>query len=273
MNKKSNHDLQAVYEGIYQKGEAAFFSRFSSGADDSENDNVIIQSINWTGLTVLDVGCGSGHTASRIAEAGARKVIGIDYAQSAIEQAQKLHQASNLEFRVLTAADWNEPVDVIISCGTLEHLEEPQDELKRFINLVGPGGIVLITCPYFINLRGIVWMTLARLFDVPMSLTDRHFISPFDMERWTHGTTHQLLSTVCFDFDRANGRRMLEDMKKRLTNALQDAKLPNSRVNDLMEWLTEVVGYHERVGHPGLGGRNALYRIGPRTLPVDKVTS
>ena len=47
-----------------------------------------------------------------------------------------------------------------------------------------PQGQLVVTCPSFLNLRGHVWMTLQLLLDVPMSLTDLHFICPFDMERW-----------------------------------------------------------------------------------------
>ena len=75
-------------------------------------------------------------------------------------------------------------VDVVVSCGTLEHMSDPRQELCRMIELVDGKGTIILTCPYFLNIRGFVWMTLALLLDVPMSLTDKHFISPFDIEGW-----------------------------------------------------------------------------------------
>jgi 2-polyprenyl-3-methyl-5-hydroxy-6-metoxy-1,4-benzoquinol methylase len=260
-NNVRNADLQAVYETIYQNGEASFFSRFSLGADDSENDTVILEATDWRDKTVLDIGCGTGHTAVVIARAGAKHVTGIDYAPTAIEQARELHQHPGLTFKEMGAADWTEPVDVILSCGTLEHMDDPATELRRMTTLVGAGGEIIVTCPYFINIRGFVWMTLAKLFEVPMSLTDRHFISPFDVSRWLEGSGFHLARTVTYDYDRANGRLMLQDMTKRLTNALRDANMPNHRVADLMNWLESVVAYQEQAGQPSMGGRNALYYI------------
>lgn len=265
MKDGSNSRLQKLYEQVYQQGEDSFFSRFSSGRDDSENDDVVLAAVDWAGKSVLDVGCGTGHTAAAIARAGAKEVTGIDYAPTAVATANDMHHELNLRFEVLDIAGWTRPIDVAISCGTLEHMDRPEETLRDLLRIVGPKGEVVITCPFFINIRGLVWMTLAKLFGVPMSLTDRHFISPFDIERWLEGTTHHLARTVAFDFDRANGRRMLEDMEKRLTNALRDAALPYTRVPDLISWLREVVAYHERAGAPSLGGRNALYYIAPVT--------
>ena len=73
-------------------------------------------------------------------------------------------------------------------------------------------------------------MTLALGMNVPMSLTDKHFISPFDIRDWLLGTEFKLMNTTYFDFDRANGQPMIIDMKKRLMNAFSDANLPNDSI-------------------------------------------
>ena len=107
-------------------------------------------------------------------------------------------------------------------------------------------------------------MTLALLLDVPMSLTDRHFISPFDIEGWLDDTPLRLARVQTFDYDRANGSQMLVDMKKRLTNALRDANLPNDKVDTALEWLGKVVSMENRTTPGRFGGSNALYLITPR---------
>jgi SAM-dependent methyltransferase len=43
-----------------------------------------------TGRTALVIGCGRGHEARLVARAGAAKVVGIDFAQRAVEQARAL---------------------------------------------------------------------------------------------------------------------------------------------------------------------------------------
>jgi len=103
-------------------------------------------------------------------------------------------------------------------------------------------------------------MTLALALDVPMSLTDKHFISPFDIREWLIGTDFELSEVTYFDHERANGELMLSDMDKRLKNALRDADLPVEGVPKLMVWLTNVVN-HEPNSLQAINGSSALYII------------
>ena len=156
---------------------------------------------------------------------------------------------------------WVEPVDVVISCGTLEHTDRPWETLLAMGGLVPPGGELIITCPYFLNIRGFVWMALQTLLNVPMSLSDLHFISPFDIDDWLRDTPLSVQRVQTFDHSRANGELMLVDFRKRLTNALRDANLDNSRVEAFVEWLGKVVSYREASGAAALDGATALYVI------------
>ncbi len=81
-------------------------------------------------LTVLDLGCASGRFAFELAEAGARKVIGMDVSPEAIAAANRRREqspyADRLEFRV---ADLTDPalelpkVDLITALGVLEYFD------------------------------------------------------------------------------------------------------------------------------------------------------
>jgi 2-polyprenyl-3-methyl-5-hydroxy-6-metoxy-1,4-benzoquinol methylase len=264
MTEPSVDKLQSLYEGVYSGGKESFFSRFVGGKDISETDALVWAAADFSGKRVLDIGCGTGETAAGIAARSALSVVGIDFAPSAIEEAKRRHQATNVDFRVCSALEWSDVVDVVVSCGTLEHMPEPRQELHRMIELVDAKGAIILTCPYFLNIRGLVWMTLALLLDVPMSLTDRHFISPFDIEGWLVETPMKLESVQPFDYERANGSQMLVDMEKRLTNALRDANLPNDKVDRALEWFGKVVEYETRTTPGRFGGSNALYVITPR---------
>lgn len=266
MTDPSVDKLKSFYEGVYSGvgGKESFFSRFVGGRDISETDKLVWAAADFNGKRVLDIGCGTGETAAGIASSAALSVVGIDYAASAIEEAKRRHQATNLEFHVCSALEWDDVVDVVVSCGTLEHMPEPRQGLDRMIELVDGKGTIILTCPYFLNIRGFVWMTLALLLDVPMSLTDRHFISPFDIEGWLADTPMQLERVQPFDYDRANGPQMLVDMKKRLTNALRDANLPNDEVDRALDWFGKVVEYENRTTPGRFGGSNSLYVITPR---------
>ena len=83
-------------------------------------------------------------------------------------------------------------------------------------------------------------MTLQLLFQVPMSLSDIHFFSPFDFLEIAK--KHQIdLEWTTFAHDRVYGEKLILDMRKRLNNAIRDAGMDNSRVEDLMHWLERVI--------------------------------
>ena len=90
----------------------------------------IIKEISWKNKSVLDVGCGTGLFAYRVAKKGA-KVLGIDYADEAIDIANKTHVHKNLEFKKINASHVKGKYDVIVSIGTLEHMDKPFNMLKN----------------------------------------------------------------------------------------------------------------------------------------------
>lgn len=257
----TNADLRRLYDRVYRQGEATFFSKFIDGANISETDAVMLAATTWEGKRVLDAGCGTGKTSYLISQAGAKRVVGIDFSSEAIKIAGERFSAENLSYQHMEISGWKEPVDVVISCGTLEHTDKPRETLLAMGELVPYGGEVLITCPYFLNIRGFIWMALQTLLKVPMSLSDLHFISPFDIDDWLRGTPLTLRRVQTFDQSRANGELMLVDLRKRLANALRDARLDNSQVEAFVGWLTKVVSYREAVGTANLEGATALYVI------------
>ncbi|MBI4508422.1 MAG: class I SAM-dependent methyltransferase [Deltaproteobacteria bacterium] len=237
---RTNAELGDLYNRVYRDGEDKFFSKFSNGADVSEANQLVLSAVDWAGKRVLDVGCGTGRVAAEIAARGARFVTGIDYAEEAISKARKEHSRENLEFRCMTLEAWSEPVDCIISLGTLEHMDSPVLALKVMARALKDNGKVVLTCPCFINIRGLVWMTLQLLQNIPMSLTDIHFLSPFDIEAMAAEAGMILERVDSCDFSKGNGDQMLVDLDKRLQNALRDAGIDNTRVPRLLEWMAKV---------------------------------
>jgi len=183
--------------------------------------------------------------------------MSIDYAASAIEEARRRHQHPHLQLDVKSFREIEGYYDVIIAQEVVEHTDDPVEFLKTLKEHLRPHGEMIITCPSFLNIRGIVWMTLQLLLDVPMSLSDKHFICPFDMEHWA-----QQLGLRCtwrtFRHSQAHGEQMIIDMKKRLTNALRDAGLNNTKVDRLIDWLAEAGRYEPQANY---NGAKALYRL------------
>ena len=91
-----------------------------------------------------------------------------------------------------------------------------------------------------------------------MSLTDLHFLCPFDFEKFSkdNGYSLEIRST---DQDWGAGERTILDFKKRLHSALRDADMDDSRVELLIKWLQKAVPYHRR---DEFSGATVAYKIG-----------
>lgn len=246
-----NLALKSIYEQVYSQGKENFFT-FST-ADVSQE---VMRELDWADKQVLEVGCGTGETAYLIALAGGH-ILGIDYASSAIEEANRRHQHPHLRFETRGLEEATGVYDVVVMQEVIEHTDDPAAALAALRKLAKPDGHIIVTCPSFVNLRGIVWMTLQTLLQVPMSLTDKHFIIPANVEAWAAqvGLTCRWRT---FRYSQAHGEDMITDMRKRLTNALRDAKLDNSRVELLLDWLKQVSTY---VDDADYNGAKALYHL------------
>jgi len=263
-DKRTNSSLRFFYDQSYEVGEAEVFTAFENGKDTSEDCPTVLAMFDWTHLTVLDVGSGTGMFARSVAALGASKVIGVDYSASAIEQAESIPHSKNVEFVRADVMNWAplNKFDVIVSLGTLEHLDKPAALWARISQFLADDGTIIVACPHFLNPRGYVWIALATLLDVPMSLSDLHFIHPWHMKQWAteSGLTVELIATV--DHESASGRRLLRDYEKRLHNALRDAKLSTDKVNQYMDYLENLVEYLSSEDDRNvMDGATALYRF------------
>ena len=100
-------------------------------------------------------------------------------------------------------------------------------------------------------------MTLAKLFDVPMSLTDLHFICPFDMIDFCKEHGYNLEYESIYQ-DWGCGETMLNDLNKRLRNALRDAGMDNTKVADLLAWMSRASDFFTQNNE---SGAIVVYRI------------
>lgn len=260
--ERTNRTLREQYEKIYSRGEEHYFSKFEGGVDRSETNQSVLSLVEWRDLSVVDVGCGTGELLRQISGEGAAHLTGIDYSENAIELARS--RGSPSDIRYITGDFLKLPPtgnDVVISCGTIEHSDEPSEFLAALNRWCRDDGVLIITCPHFINVRGFVWMALAALQDVPMSLTDLHYIHPWHMEKWCRELGLRVREFSTCDHDRANGELLLKDFRKRLHNALRDAGIDNSKVPEYMEYLRDLVSYLRDVDGCDLQGATAIYAI------------
>ncbi|EZH64616.1 hypothetical protein DH09_18985 [Bacillaceae bacterium JMAK1] len=88
---------------------------------------------------IVDLGCGTGELAARIAKSGAT-VHGIDSSESMIKTAQG--KFPELSFEVVDAKDFkvDERVDAVFSNAALHWMTEPEPVLKAVSKSLKPGG-------------------------------------------------------------------------------------------------------------------------------------
>jgi 2-polyprenyl-3-methyl-5-hydroxy-6-metoxy-1,4-benzoquinol methylase len=116
---------------------------------------------------LLDLGCGDGTLAGRLAEQGAL-VTGVDPSPAALERARQAHP--ELSFAEPTA-DGRLPLadasfDVVTCVHVLEHVADTQSLMSEARRVLGPGGLLIATVPY----HGRVQTAL-----VALTAFERHF--------------------------------------------------------------------------------------------------
>lgn len=160
--------------------------------------NKIIQHLKFDPSisTVLDAGCGDGNFAASVAGFG-YKMFGIDLSESGIRIASK---RSCGEFAVASMYDdLMEPFniknyDAIIAINTIEHLYSPRIFASRSFQALRPGGIIIVTCPYWGYLKNIILALTNRIERYHTALWDGGHI-----KHWSKNTLSRLMVEQKFE--------------------------------------------------------------------------
>jgi len=107
---------------------------------------------DFRGKDVLDVGCGLGGLAFGIAEAGARRVVGVDICSESIRYANRLLDSCPPEQRDILSfvnadpreLDPAERFDCIVSRDVLEHVMDLPQLFDNLVERLRPGGRLYI---------------------------------------------------------------------------------------------------------------------------------
>jgi SAM-dependent methyltransferase len=86
------------------------------------------------GITVLDLGCGTGHGTFRLANILGVNVVGTDISEDAIEFARANYAKANIEYKVQSldeTMDARERWDYIVSRHALEHVPQGVDGVLK----------------------------------------------------------------------------------------------------------------------------------------------
>ncbi|MBA4065549.1 MAG: glycosyltransferase/methyltransferase [Isosphaera sp.] len=180
------------------------------------------------GQEVLDVGCGEGHFAARLAEAGNR-VVGIDILpEAARADAMERYVPADLDGGLAGArrALAGREFDLIMLQDVLEHLRAPEQLLRDCLPLLKPHGRVAVSVPNVANVTVRLALLFGRFEYTPRGILDR---------------THLRF------FTRKSARRLLEEcgyevVEQRQTVMPLELVLGLDPKNPLMVALNRVLG-------------------------------
>jgi ubiquinone/menaquinone biosynthesis C-methylase UbiE len=125
-----------------------------------------VTGLGLTGERALDVGCGSGHTAERLAD-DFGQVLAVDLSEPMIAIARAKRSRPNLEYRVADALAVDEGgFDLVYSHTMMHHLPDYRAGLEHLRSLIRPGGMIALvdnvcdlypTPPRKAYTRGALW--------------------------------------------------------------------------------------------------------------------
>jgi SAM-dependent methyltransferase len=143
---------------------------------------------------ILDVGCGNGAVASKLAARG-WDVVAVDPSDSAIRIARAahpgitFHQASGYDDLAATFGRFA----AVLSLEVIEHVFLPRRFASTLFQCVEPGGIAIVSTPYHGYLKNLTLAITGKM--------DKHFTALWDyghIKFWSVRTLHTLLRSAGF---------------------------------------------------------------------------
>lgn len=100
------------------------------------------------GREILELGCGNGHLAIKLSEAG-YDVTAVEGSPTGIEQGKRA--SPNVRFHLFDVCEplpFTECADVVISIEVIEHLFHPAALVRNACQALRKGGALILTTPY-----------------------------------------------------------------------------------------------------------------------------
>lgn len=139
---------RAVYDAIWPQ--LSDFIRFNPGARHRRRQVLrFLDGLQFDSL--LDVGCGNAELLRAIdARYPGKDLGGVDLSSVVVDRNARTFghlrfATANVEREPLPLHDG--PVDVVVCCEVLEHLDRPEEALRRIADALRPGGHAIVTTP------------------------------------------------------------------------------------------------------------------------------
>jgi 2-polyprenyl-3-methyl-5-hydroxy-6-metoxy-1,4-benzoquinol methylase len=151
---------------------------------------------------VLEIGCGNGSTANRLARRGDLEVVAVELSESGIDQARaNMDPRFPVQFEVASAYDDLGArfgrFDLVLSLEVIEHLYSPRVLVDRARDALTDGGHLILSTPFHGYLKNLALALSGKL--------DDHFTALWDgghIKFWSERTLRALIEERGFTADR-----------------------------------------------------------------------
>jgi ubiquinone/menaquinone biosynthesis C-methylase UbiE len=159
--------LSRRLDEFYNRPEINDYYRLAHSVNDSWLPNsyhVLVQLMATSGMSVLDLGCGSGHAMLNLRD---RNIFytGVDWSEAQIVRNRKAFGSEGTFIATSLYATGlpDDSYDLCFSFYVLEHLVWPHLFLKELVRVTRPGGWLMILCPDFRPLGRIPSLSYGRI--------------------------------------------------------------------------------------------------------------
>lgn len=162
--------------------------RYDGHTDDPTEIAGLLRSLMPSGVSVLDVGCGTGSVAT-IANRGKSNSVSCiepDTIRAAIARSRGLNvYAGYLDAEYVRA---NNNYDVVMASDVLEHVASPLSLLKLMVDAARPGGTIIISVPNVAH-----WSVRVKLLFGNFDLEPEGIMDATHLRWFTEKTARQLI--------------------------------------------------------------------------------
>ena len=153
------------------------------------------------GMSVLELGCGTGYFTRELARSGA-DVVAIDISRDLLEIAKANCSAPNVRYEIQNAYELTYPhaaFDSVVGSSVLHHLEI-EEAIREIYRVLKPGGTIYFTEPNMLNpqiaiQKNVPWIK-RKLGDSP----DETAFFRWPLRRLLEQTGYRDVRIVPFDF-------------------------------------------------------------------------
>jgi SAM-dependent methyltransferase len=110
-----------------------------------EHDHRVLAGMLRPGMSVLDVGCGTGAITAGIARAVAPgRVVGVDRDETLLEAARRDHPSVHFEAADAHSLEFRDEFDIVTAARAVQWMADPARAIERMAAAVKPGGSLVV---------------------------------------------------------------------------------------------------------------------------------